>query len=74
MNDGLRAIAQLRACLCQPPLQIAIAAKLLDDAVSAHLDGNFERAASLISDANLRKSVNGLKASGARAVRMSGIG
>ena len=52
MSEVARSSEQLCACLCPRPPQIVFAAKLLDAAASAHLDGNFERAASLISEAN----------------------
>lgn len=48
-----RTDAELRSCLWPPVPQIAVAAKLLDHAVGAHLDGDFHRAALLISEANL---------------------
>jgi hypothetical protein len=53
MIEGARRVADLSSCLCPPVPQIAVAAKLLDDAVSAHLNGDFDRAASLISEANV---------------------
>src|SRR5690242_18409321 len=40
-------------CLCEPIAEIAEAAQYLDEAVSAHLDGNRERAAGLIRRADM---------------------
>lgn len=53
MSNGARMVAELSPCLCAPVPQIAVAARMLDDAVSAHLNGDFDRAVLLISEANL---------------------
>lgn len=55
MSDRTRTAPELSSCLCPPVPQIAVAAKLLDDAVSAHLNCDFDRAALLISEANLEE-------------------
>ena len=47
------ATPNLRVCLRPPIPEIAVAGGLLNDAVSAHLDGRFGEAASLIEQANL---------------------
>jgi hypothetical protein len=63
MSNSARTVAELRTCLCPPVPEIAIAAKLFDDAVSAHLKGNFNHAAELISLAKrdeIRKGTEGL--------------
>jgi 5-methylcytosine-specific restriction endonuclease McrA len=44
----------LRTCLRAPVPEIAQAALILDEAVSAHLAGNFARAAQLLSEADLQ--------------------
>jgi 5-methylcytosine-specific restriction endonuclease McrA len=42
-------------CLCQPIPEIERAARLLDEATTAHLNQDFDRAASLISEADMPK-------------------
>ena len=49
-----RAQDELRTCLLSPIPEISIAARLLDSAVSAHMDRRFTEAASLIERANIR--------------------
>jgi hypothetical protein len=44
----------LRVCLRPPIPEIAVAAGLLNDAVTAHLDGRFSEAVRLIEQANMR--------------------
>ncbi len=59
MNDslfdstGVPATTDLRTCLRPPFPEVAIAARLLNDAVTAHIDGKFGEAASLIEQANI---------------------
>jgi hypothetical protein len=53
MNGGASPIRELRSCLCPPVPEIAIAARLLDDAISAHLAGDFGTAVDLILASNL---------------------
>jgi hypothetical protein len=47
------AAPDLRVCLCAPISEVAIAAGLLYDAVTAHLDGRFSEAEDLLVQANI---------------------
>jgi hypothetical protein len=51
--SGADTIPDLRVCLRPPIPEIAIAAGLLNDAVTAHIDGRFSEAESLIEQANM---------------------
>jgi hypothetical protein len=46
-------MTDLRTCLRQPIPEIALAAKLLDEAVSAHISGDFTAASALLVASNL---------------------
>lgn len=50
LDDGMS--AELRNCLRDPIPELFEAARVLDEAVTAHLDGYFEKAAELIASTN----------------------